>query len=33
MWKVLKEFGALDVVGEVVRVIGGSNSSPLRLIL
>jgi hypothetical protein len=30
---VLEELGALDVVGEVVRVVGGSNNSPLRLIL
>jgi hypothetical protein len=30
---VLKELGALDVVGEVVRVVGGSNDNPLCLIL
>jgi hypothetical protein len=30
---VLKELGALDVVGEVARVVGGSNNNPLCLIL
>jgi hypothetical protein len=30
---VLEELGALDVVGEVVRVVGGNNSNPLCLIL
>jgi hypothetical protein len=30
---VLKELGALDVVGEVVRVVGGSNDNPFCLIL
>jgi hypothetical protein len=30
---VLEELGALDVVGEVVRVVGGNNGNPLCLIL
>jgi hypothetical protein len=30
---VLKELGALDVVSEVVRVVGGNNDNPLCLIL
>jgi hypothetical protein len=30
---VLKELGALDVVGEVVHVVGGSSGNPLCLIL
>jgi hypothetical protein len=30
---VLEKLGALDVVGEVVRIIGGVNGSPLSLIL
>jgi hypothetical protein len=30
---VLEELGALDIVGEVVRVVGGNNSNPLCLIL
>jgi hypothetical protein len=30
---VLEELGALDVVGEVVRIVGGSNGNPLCLIL
>jgi hypothetical protein len=30
---VLEELGALDVVGEVVHVVGGNNSNPLCLIL
>jgi hypothetical protein len=30
---VLEELGALDVVGEVVRVVGGNNDNPLYLIL
>jgi hypothetical protein len=30
---VLEELGTLDVVGEVVRVVGGSNGNPFCLIL
>jgi hypothetical protein len=30
---VLEELGALDVVGEVVHVVGGNNGNPLCLIL
>jgi hypothetical protein len=30
---VLEELGTLDVVGEVVHVIGGNNGNPLCLIL
>jgi hypothetical protein len=30
---VLEELGALDVVGEVVRVVGGNNGNPFCLIL
>jgi hypothetical protein len=30
---VLEKLSALDVVGEVVRVVGGVNGSPLSLIL
>jgi hypothetical protein len=30
---VLEELGTLDVVGEVVRVVGGNKCSPLSLIL
>jgi hypothetical protein len=30
---VLEELGTLDVVGEVVRDVGGNNYSPLSLIL
>jgi hypothetical protein len=29
---VLEELGALDVVGEVVRIVGGNNGNPLYLI-
>jgi hypothetical protein len=27
---VLEELGALDVVGEVVRIVGGNNGNPLK---
>jgi hypothetical protein len=30
---VLEKLGALDVVGEVVRVVGGVNNNPFCLIL
>jgi hypothetical protein len=30
---VLEELGALDVVGEVVRVVGGSHDNSLCLVL
>jgi hypothetical protein len=30
---VLEALGALDVVGEVVRIVGGNNGNPLCLIL
>jgi hypothetical protein len=30
---VLEELGALDVVGEVVRVVGGNNNNSFCLIL
>jgi hypothetical protein len=30
---VLEELGALDVVDEVVHVVGGNNGNPLSLIL
>jgi hypothetical protein len=28
---ILEELGALDVMGEVVRVVGGNNSNPFFL--
>jgi hypothetical protein len=30
---VLEELGALDIVGEVVRIVGGNNGNPLCQIL